>query len=157
MTQELNKNRLNMLADIYDHIAASPTMRHQYKQVTWGEEGVERYLNRNLSEFDLTEFEECGSACCIAGQAVVAFGNKSGLELHMGSSQDKGAAVSRYASSLLGITDGDTKDGLFAAQPLHAQHYEGARPEEAAYVLRNLADTGEVHWKDVRRSQTELQ
>ena len=140
----LNTERLNILANVYDHIAEKG--RHHYNQATWGETSVEKYIQEKGDQFDLDQFMECGTTCCIAGQAVATFGDQKGYNYYYGlTGKDGSRAIRRYASELLGIDSlSNVSRDLFQSTPFNYSRV--TQPEHAAGVLRHLADTGEVKW-----------
>ena len=148
----LNTDRLNILADLFDHIAQTPSLQRRYNQSQWDEYGVQHYLDKELDDFDLVAYSNCGTNACIAGHAVIMFGTKEGLAKHTRDGL-KGISVMKYGVELLGLNPGIQRE-LFLGKPFGAR--ADAQPDEAAHVLRNLADTGEVEWKMLRSEHRQL-
>ena len=102
----------------------------------------------------------CGTPACIAGHAVALAltlehipGGPSGEEPQVGCPAAE-LYVGEYTSDLeIGVTagewmglDGRMSEQLFEPHPLPGDKHP--TPRHAAWVLRNLADTGLVEWND---------
>ena len=144
-----NAKKLRELADIIDGSA-------HVEQLYAGcfPEGIA--FGFNMSKFahqvrvrEGSEDPTCGTVGCIAGYAVQFMGTGirfTGDEVH---DDALICSISGEAAEILGL-DGDESDDLFCPQEIECS-YSSITPEEAANVLRLVADGADIEeaWEDV--------
>ena len=117
------------------------------KQALLGIASILENLDRN--KFDMTvwidnssSYEDeisCKTRACIAGHTVIQFGTDLQKEEFL----DSTGAADRIATNILGL-DRPTANKLF----LPGFPSMSADNKIAAQVIRNLVETGEVHWPE---------
>lgn len=93
------------------------------------------YMNKNCNDYS---GHKCGTVACIAGWIALRDGQEEPAEWY-----------TKYGAKKLGI-DLDLAFKLFSPRRIWA--YD-ATPQQAAIVLRHLANTGEVDWNVAFPSQ----
>lgn len=124
----MNKERLTQVAEWLE--AGAPERRFN----------MNRLLDISFAT-DTTNW--CGTECCIAGYVVTRFAPEDVVMMEQNSNADY------FAGELLDL-EPEKADQLFYPKDSHARQLEdwsAITPQQAATVVRNLVETGDVDWE----------
>lgn len=133
----MNKERILRLAD---RISKGSRMKlPRYRQDTWLDDYSGYHLNKVKDIKELDKEGWCKTTACIAGHTLIMKLQEVGLR---GPKDISGEYVNiaDVAQRYLSLTDLQA-DKLFMGVPSNAS------AKQAAKVLRNLVETGDVNWK----------
>lgn len=115
------------------------------KIATWLENGGDADLTGyefNMEIWFDDDYEDCGTACCIAGAAVAM---TKGLDYMRAADVSMKLDVEVEAQQILGLS-GDVANALFI--PQHTDRIWEISPYDAAKTIRHLIKYGVVDWSE---------
>lgn len=108
--------------------------------------GVTRF---NMHSFIAQSYDAdnnlCGTACCIAGAAVMFYGSWTDVAAKVFADGPHKSTWATEAGKLLGLNEGNALR-LFAPLYVESGPWDDITPAYAARVIRHYADTGTVDW-----------